>query len=181
MKHDNRSKSTRTNKNSAVLIEALKSQDVKITNNPEDSAVNMVITGKNMTGLDPDAVKMVADKLGYDVSVSAKGKYSIGMGFRSPFGKLRYIDVACTGEKYWISVEDGKCHDKWCMPRDEVYKDRADNFLIDVLLTLQEEDASIIGAVNLCLGVDGLASIGHTKDVLAKRRAHRTPNHLGTI
>lgn len=172
LNHDNRSKSVRTNKIVTSLISHLKAQGVEITPDQEIAALNVMAAEKKVERLDGDGVIAAASELGFDVGVSVTGKYSMGMGFKTPFGENRYIDVGCSGEKYWIEVVDGKEKDKWCMPRNEVSGDRADKFLIEVLRTLQET-SGLLEAVGICLGIGGQPSIGHTKAILAKRRSSK--------
>lgn len=172
MNHDNRSKSARTSKIAQKIIAHLKAQGVEIKPDQEIAALNEVEAEKNnVARLDRDAVMAVADELGLDVGVKIIGKYSMELNFPNPFGETRYISVGCAGEKYWIEVAGGKETEKWCMPRDEVSGDRADKFLIEALRTYQSGDCSNLQtAVALCLGIGGLASIGYTKDILAKKR-----------
>lgn len=125
--------------------------------------------------VDVNFVKERAAELGFNVQVTAIGKFSARMTFVRREGKHLlcddWVDVCASGDKYWIIVGDNNSTnlpEKWCMPRAEVANDRADKFLVEVL---QNYEGSLDGAVAVLLGIGSIASRVHTKEVLKKRGA----------
>lgn len=173
MNHTNRNSQARATNLAVRLLEALKEEGLQVSTEQENTVIRLACAKKKVNYLDGDAVSAVADELGFDVRVYVRGKYSMGVDFLNDHGEYRTIDVKCTGETYYITVEDGANFDKWFMPRDEVSGDRADKFLIEVLRTLDEANGRLIEAVDLCLGISGRASLSHTKYTLAERRANK--------
>lgn len=178
MNYPNRSTTTRINKTLSTLIDTLKSVGVSITAQQESLAVATIVKKtEKRSEVDMGMVKHVAEDLGLNVNVAVRGRKSMSLSFNCDVGGRTfsdgYIDVSCTGEKYWIEVSNGVNdheHEKWCMPRNEVSSDRADKFLIEVLKEYTSAGMNLKTAVSITLGIDGAASIGHTKSVLAKLR-----------
>lgn len=126
--------------------------------------------------LNRELVCAAAEKLGFDVNVWSKGKFSMGMAFCSIASGRRlaenYIEVICAGNTYWIEVgrQGSTQHqEKWCMPRKEVCGDKADDFLVEILKNY-ECDCDLATTVSIVLGIDAVASRGYTREVLSKKR-----------
>lgn len=165
---------SRLNQKLIAFIDALKA--VSISEIQEKNAVSNIFKkkkDKNKPDIDRELVLKTANNLGFNVGVNIRGKKSISLGFINSFSGFveDYVDVFCTGEKYWIEAGNTIDHgtEKWCMPREEVASDRADRFLIEVL-KCHASGEDLTTAVSIILGISGLASIGYTKEILAKRR-----------
>lgn len=120
-------------------------------------------------------VLATAQELGLDASARAWGKYSASLSLNICEGHSDRVDVVCSGEKYWIVLEeDAKNHpEKWSMPRADVKNDRADLFLIDVMKAYASENAGLSDSVALVLGIGSIASRSYCQDVLQKKRKQR--------
>ena len=78
---------------------------------------------------------------------------------------------SCTS--YWITLTDYLPRfnkTKWCMPRDEVKKDRADDFLAELIADRTATTNSWCSLISIIFGISPLASVGYTKDILRSRR-----------
>ena len=136
-------------------------------------ATNFPVPNKKISRqLNAGMVLEIAEELDIEVVVSTSGKYSMSLSVIGYLGQINdTVQVNCSGNTYWIVYQG---HDltkrplKWCMPRNEVAGDRADKFLVEVLKNYEE--CGIDGAIGQCLGINPLASIGYTRDVMYKRR-----------